>query len=403
MRLLLLSLVVLTLAVAVGNVLLSDPGLVVLSHGDWMLRTSLSVFVILLLLAVVILFLLLRALVAAWALPHRLGRWVQARRQRRAQDGLARGFLSLAEGNWDRAERLLADSAADSRMPLVHYLAAAQAAQQQNALDRRDRYLSLAHANRPDADLAVGLTQAELQMRGRQWDQALVTLSHLRNVSPRHAQVLKLLAQLYQEAGEWQHLQALLPELRRCKAYSAEDADALEARVWLGLLERAAEDADSEALVRFWSGLARRQRRDPRLVEAYCARLLGRGQGEQAEPLLRKTLERSWDPGLVRLYGRLEGGDAIAQLARAERWLAERPEDPDLLLSVGRLSLRSGLWGKARSYLQTCIAVAPTPEGYRLLAEALDHMGDSAGASACFRRGLQLAAGGERSLLPAKA
>ena len=89
----------------------------------------------------------------------------------------------------------------------------------------------------PSADVAVSLTQAELQLADHQLEQALATLKHLRSVAPKHTYVLRLLRRLYEQLGDWEHLRELLPELRRRKV--EDDADlaktlgfALTSRAW---------------------------------------------------------------------------------------------------------------------------------------------------------------------------
>ena len=54
------------------------------------------------------------------------------------------------------------------------------------------------------ADIAVGVVQAELQLDADQKEQALATLQHLREVSPKHPYVLQLLQNLYSEMNQWQ-------------------------------------------------------------------------------------------------------------------------------------------------------------------------------------------------------
>ena len=83
--------------------------------------------------------------------------------------------------------------------------------------ERRDAYIRLAHENMPSADVAVSLTQAELQLADHQLEQALATLRHLRSVAPKHTYVLRLLRRLYEQLGDWEHLRELIPELRRRK------------------------------------------------------------------------------------------------------------------------------------------------------------------------------------------
>ena len=64
--------------------------------------------------------------------------------------------------------------------PLINYLGAAKAAQEQGAFERRDNLLQKAYRVAPEADLAIGLTQAELEIEQHQFEHAMATLNHLR-------------------------------------------------------------------------------------------------------------------------------------------------------------------------------------------------------------------------------
>ena len=139
---------------------------------------------------------------------------------------------------------------------------------------------------------------------------------------------------------------------------------------------------------------------DPEYIAGYARALLAAGAEEDALRSVTGALKRGWNASLVRLFGELSSDDSMASLKRAEGWLAQHGDDPALLLTLGRMSLRCGLWGKARSYLESYVQKEPTPEGFRLLAEALEHLGDRETALRYHRQGLALATSEQTSPLP---
>ncbi|WP_399361225.1 heme biosynthesis HemY N-terminal domain-containing protein [Thiohalobacter thiocyanaticus] len=60
----------------------------------------------------------------------------------RARHSLNQGLLALSEGDWPRAEKLLVEHADDSESPLLNYLAAARAAQDQGRMPAANQYAS---------------------------------------------------------------------------------------------------------------------------------------------------------------------------------------------------------------------------------------------------------------------
>ena len=97
------------------------------------------------------------------------------------------------------------------------------------------------------------------------------------------------------------------------------------------------------------------------------------------------------DQRLLEIYGELETTRPAAHLAHIEAWLTRRGEDPALLLTAARLCMQNQLWGKARSYLETSLAIRPNVVGYRLFGRLLEKMGEADAAAEAFRLGLEAA------------
>jgi len=367
-----------------------DSGYVLLAHGDYRIETSLVVFLLFAALAFGLLYFVLRFLLRVWHAPGDARRWRRRRDTRNARESLTRGLLELSEGNWDKAERYLLQHAETSGTPLLNYLAAARAAQFGGDSGRRDLHLQQAHRSLPSATVAVGLTQAELQFSQHQFEPALATLQHLHGVAPKHPHVLNMLQRLYQRLGEWEQLRALLPELRHRKILTDDEFQSLELRVYRELMGQPDIGDDAQALSHFWKRVPKPLRREPMLLEDLALRLLTLGRGAQAEPMLRNVLTKHWNPRLVELYGLIAGKDVSVQLKVAEGWLNGRPDDPDLLLALARMSLRNELWGKARGYFEASLANRPRADAYRELGELLDQLGENDAAADCYRKGLRL-------------
>lgn len=372
----------------IGAVVVHDSGYVLLSAGVYTVEMSLALLLMLLVAAFAGVYFLIRLFVRTRRLPGDVRNWKQRRGARLAQNAMTRGLLEMSEGNWQTAEKRLVRYADRSETPLLNYLAAARAAQLQGEHDRRDAYIRLAHENMPSADVAVSLTQAELQLADHQLEQALATLRHLRTVAPKHTYVLRLLRRLYEQLGDWEHLKELIPELRRRKVESADDLRSLELKTHRRLLEQAFPSSDRKHLPQVWAGVPKALKNDPQIVSDYAGYLQERGQDEEAEKLLRDALKQGWNAQLVELYGLLECKEPGKHLSRLEKFLKEHPEDPTLLLTLGRLSMRAQLWGKARGYLEACVNRNGPVEAFRELARLLEHMGEEDNALQIYRQAL---------------
>lgn len=321
--------------------------------------------------------------------------WSRRNRSRRVQIAIEQGQMDLAEGRWASAQKHLARAAEAERQPLLFYLGAARAANELGHYEESDKLLERALQRQPQAELAIALSHAQLQVDRADTDGALNTLQAMHVRHPHNVQVLRQLQRLHQQRGDWTALIRLLPELRKDKVLPAKELAELESRAWGQNLNLAAQretegEAALQSLQRAWQQLTSAQRQEPALVLAYAEQLRQLGAQGEAEEVLRGALKRSYDSHLVRLYGLLRGKDPVKQLQTAEGWLKAHPADPSLLLTLGRLCLQNSLWGKARDYLENSLKLQRNPEACAELARLLAQLGETDRSNQLFQEGLNL-------------
>jgi HemY protein len=385
--------VVLFISAFGAHFLLADPGYVIINFRGYVIEMSVPVLAGLAVALVLVVWLIRKLIVA----PRRLGEAAGRYRSARSGAKLTKGMIAVAEGNFSRGEKMLGRAASTSDSPLFNYLQAARAAHLQGQDNRRDEWLRLAFKETPEAANAVLLTQAEFQLDRGQSEQALATLRRLEEDSGNHAHALALMGRLYFKLEDWESLAELLPRLRKNTQLEPETLDRWAIRVHQQALDTA---ADVEVLDQAWKGIARKLRSDLTLLIAYYEGLVRLGLHDRAEKELAAALRTDWRGPLVRLFGLVEATDTTKQLKRAEGWLKNHGEDPDLLLTAARLCLRNELWGKARSYLETVINMRPTPEAYREYGNLLTQMGEADAAAEAYRDGLGMFAAKPLTAIP---
>lgn len=397
MRRLITYCILLLLSIYVGLKMHASPGYVLITYQDWALETSLWVSVFAMLITVVVLYKLTQLLNFLRDIPRRLRQWLGQRRRHQSQRLTSQGLRFLAEGNWRQAEKSLLKSAGDSESPLINYLAAANAAQGQKDVKKRDEYLHRALMSADDAQVAVGLTQAELQLDTHELVQARDTLEHLNRIVPRHPQVLKLLQKVYVDLGDWAKVQLLMPELRRKKILSAEEMLALEKELYLVLLKQQLASATADELSRIWRDVPHYLHEDPDLLVQYTDALLAYQAIPEAEKLLSKALNRHWDRKLLRQFAKVPSAHPSKQLSYAESWLKSYPTDAALYVCLGKLCIRNRLWGKAQGYLVKARELEASPGILYDLGQVYEHLNDNTLAMSCYRQGLALEAQNPRN------
>ncbi|MCG8378324.1 MAG: heme biosynthesis protein HemY [Proteobacteria bacterium] len=393
MKLLITSLIALLVAVIIGSIAGSDTGYVMFSISGWTIQTSATLFVTILFLGFVLIYLIVRSIVRFIQMPQDIRIWRKHRHQRRAEKYLTEGLLHMTEGRWRQAERDFCKAAPYSRAPHVNYLCAARAAQESGAIDKRDDYLRLAYQNNPEASVAVGITQAELQLNQQQTEQALATLKHLQHKQPEQNQVRQLLLSTYTNLNDWQSVIKLLPSIKKTGLYTREQLESKQLEAYSGLLKDAGNLNNLDKLNKTWNDTPSKLKRHFYLIEVYVTERLRFEDTSDCEVLIRAALKQRWDHMLVRLYGLIISTDLNKQLTTAENWLTNHTRDPILLLTLGRICMNNHLWGKARNYLQESINIQPNPEAYYEYAKLHEHEGSPENAAVCYEKGLTLATG----------
>ncbi|MCP5162279.1 MAG: heme biosynthesis protein HemY [Hahellaceae bacterium] len=381
---LILILLALTAAAGLSLFLGQDSGYLRLAWGNYILETSLWVAIALFFLLNGAVLVILKSFNLVSQSSYRLGDWHSQRRKLRARRRTTLGLLAYAEGNWQRAQKQLSAAAPDADTPLINYLAAAQAAHELGLQKESETLLRKAYDSTPGADVAVGLTQAQLSLANNDYEQGLATLLRLRKQLPDHPFILKLLKNVYLKLEDWQQLGLLIPDLRRAGIIETAELDALERQTWLNLLTHAADEIrrqhgssrNIELLNRLWDRLPSTMRKDETVIHAYASHLAALGAADQAETLIRKVVRHHWSDMLIDLYGRIDSEHKEEQLISAENWLKERPNNATLLLALGRLSLRNELWGKAKEYFETSLRLKQNRETLAELCRLSAHLGE---------------------------
>lgn len=377
------------LGALLANLLLADAGYVALRFAGRLVEMSAVTFLLLLIASYFVVRLITRAISARqlWR------RNQEQRRLERARRSLGQGLLELSEGEYEAAEKTLTRYARDAENPVAHYLVAARAADLQGAGPRRDELLARALEATTDRRAPVLIMQAEIHLKHKQLASALATLEQLEASGESSARGLLLLSRVHRQTGAWQRLLEIEPRLRSTRGIPPAVADETVAQIYLDRLKAGGAAAEPAQLASAWKDMPKSLARRPDIVVAYARSLMACDDYESAEAALRESIERSWDESTVLTYGELEMEEPFRVLERAESWLPEHSEDAALLLTCAHLAMRAELYGKARTYLETSIAIRPRLDAYQLLASLMEQLGERERALTALNDALAFAVG----------
>jgi HemY protein len=252
----------------------------------------------------------------------------------------------------------------------------------------RDDYLRLAHESDNRADLAIGITQARLQLDSGQLEQGLATLKRLHRMTPSHDFILELLEQVLLQLKDWEGLLDILPSLKHRHLLSERTVEQLTQRAYLGLLEQCTLDADKKFV---WQRIPAEWRIDADILVMYLPVLIHENDMITAETLIKHSLKKTWDTRLVDFYGQVNIPDLDRQIKYAEAWQKPHPEDPAVLLCLGRLYAAKQIWGHARSLLEMSLSIKPCAQTHFALGQVYEGLADPAQAAKHYEQGLKMA------------
>ena len=394
--------VFLGLSITIFLDLTSDPGYVLLAWRNYTFETSLFALAVALLLLWFLWQLLAHLL--GWLNPLQwltAGRRLRDRRNTRSRT--QEGLLHLARCNWQAAYNQLMRGARERDGTLFNFLGAARAACQ---LDRRDLWLDcLNQASRrfPHDASTINEVRAELLFQSGLYEQCLAVLEQLRKSAINDNHLLGMLKDVYVKLENWQSLGELMPLLVKNGVLDKDEQAALERRVFAAKLKDMAEplsrndsgrDGHLALLCKTWKKAPDSLREHEALV-VHMVRLLTEVNAHQeAADVLESHLGRIWSDALIGIYGSRVMGNAAKQLVHGEIWLKERPRNAMLLLALGRLCLRNGLWGRAKDYFEASLASKATAEVCGELSRLTRQLGDQAASDRYFMRFLELSGSG---------
>ncbi|MEW9899100.1 heme biosynthesis HemY N-terminal domain-containing protein [Chitinivorax sp. PXF-14] len=398
MKLLLWLIAVFTAAVAVTMLAGVNDGYALFVVPPYRLDTSLNALIILIVVVFVIVYGLFRLTFNALDLPRQVKAYHRRRAQEQARMALFDALEAYFEGRYNRAEReagRVLELEEDGRGKALAALLAARSAHVVRDFDKRDNYLSQAGVADEHARLARYMTQAELLSDQRDHVAALEALEEAKLLAPKLTSALRLELKIRQQRGEPEAVLRLLDTLQKSEAIDAPAAQRI--RLAANVERLKSEPMSAKALREWWHKLGKEERLQPRLAALAARRMLLLDNCEMAAEVIVNALDENWDGELVELFGTMacSGGACGDKLLKhtqlAESWLPKHAKDAALLLTLGRLCQAQSLWGKARSYFEASLAVAPSLVAHIELAQLLEQLDQHDEAARHFKQSVDLA------------
>lgn len=389
MRLVLWSLVLAALAVGIALFAQRSTGYVVIVSAPYRIELSVNLLVFLVVAGYFAFYFAVRLVATLLAIPRRVHTYRAERERTGQRRALNDALLAFFQGRYASAEKTAAQALLGEDTKGIAAIIAARSAHELGRFTEREQFLDHAKGTAPGVDQARLTTLADLLVSQGRHAEALAVLKDLSARDSRNLRLLRLKLQAEQALRNWDEVLETVASLVKLGGLAPGEAAAARRAAHLGNLAQRSQDA--AALEAYWKSLPSEMRNDAAVAATGARQHLALGNHDAARAIIEQALEREWNPGLVALYGEAAGSNALPQIERAEQWLRRHARDPALLLALGKLCMKQGLWGKAQSYIEASLALEPTHDGHMTLAALMEQLGKPQEAVRHFRRGAELA------------
>ncbi len=381
-------LVLAVLGALLAQLLLQDPGYVLVRFRGSDYQTTVAAglgLLLALMFGLAVLWNLFRLPFVAW----------KRHRERRARAQLVDGLHAHQRGEYQRAEQLLKQAAAHAESGNLARIHAAHA-----AAARGDDVAASAHVDalgEHDATSQALLRAEHALARGLPSDALAALDAPLAQPLPPRG--LQLRAEALAASGRGFEAYGLLGALRQQHALPTSRLDLLQAQWAAQALQQA---GNASELADRWDALPQGVQTTAAVVAAYAGRAAAMGWNEAATRSLEQALDRQWDEDLADLYGQLDIARLEERRAKAELWLQAHPSSPALLLAVARLAKAQGQLPQAERALHRAIAQGAGSPAWEVLGDIAVQSGDESRARLAYANALRSQRGASLLDLPGR-
>lgn len=347
----LLLIAVLAAAIIFGPALSDTQGLVHIAAGDYVIETSLTTAVILLVIAFVVIWLVLRFLGWVLHIPGLSRAFMRRHGNKKALSLASEAVMAFEEGDFERALAITKRLRANGQASVGTLFIAAKSAFALGQYDITRTVLDEAGKYGRHALVASAVVRARLNLRLGNSQAASEILSDLKkNVSSRT--VTELLYECHRNERDYAAMQKMVPQLLRQKIISKDEARHINMTY---IEEKLQNAATASELSRLYGSLTRDERRNPSVVGPVVNKMMLLGDVSHARKICLDLLKSNPDPEVLENIATWEISipDVLRLLKKqASGNLIASQVNVPLLKAIGNLELHEGQLKDAQAHYE---------------------------------------------------
>lgn len=375
----------------VGTQFSGQQGYVLISIADKTLEMSVTTLVIFVAIFFAAFFIVEIILKKIFRMGSDTWNWFSVRKLKRSRRFTNEGIIKLVEGDWKLAEKKVTRWANHHDMPLLCYLVASEAAQEQGDYQKRDYYLELA-SKQEHSQLAVELTKARLSLHEGEYEKAVTALNTLAEAYPNNPRLLTMLKTAYLHLEEWPKLLELLPRLKRNKLLTLSQFEKLMEQAQVGFIQQAGDTKERDVVLDRWSQLPKIARNNSKLFTTFIHALIGAKADDDAFTFIKERIKKSPSTEIYALLSELNMLDMHPAMVLLEQAISKDGNNAEAHSALARLYMQQEKLAEAQKHFEAALALRSSIADYTYLAEVLEKQDMDSAANDVSRKALALIA-----------
>lgn len=354
LRILFLMLLVLA-GLILGPYIAGSQGYVRIETEGKVIEMSLVMLVIFFAVAMAVIYLLEWIVSRFLRLSRNTYQWFGVRKRKKAQKQTLEGLMKMTEGDYSKAEKLISRNAKHSDEPVLNFIKAAEAAQQQgDSLSANKHLMEAAKLAGPNS-VAVELARTRLLLQQEKLPAARSAVDSLLELAPNNVDALRLAIEIYQKSKAYKALDNVIENVGQRSFLNDEEYQSLSHLADDGILDEILNEEGQEGLLKWWENQPGRRRRSVYTRIALINRLIDSDDHDSAADISLETLKKFEDEQLEGLFISLtrlqaeQDSKLVKVLAKRGSKARENYSD-DYARALGYIYTRNGLFDKAKPY-----------------------------------------------------
>ncbi|MBV7388854.1 heme biosynthesis protein HemY [Pasteurellaceae bacterium TAE3-ERU1] len=394
-----------------GPYLSGKQGYVLISTADYNIEMSIPTLVVFFVVSLAVIYLLQWLVSRFFKMSNNTYHWFSRRKRVKAEKQTMAGLIKMNEGDYSKAEKLIAKNAKHAPEPVLNFIKAAEAAQQKGDDLNANHYLMEATKLAGNDNLVVEIARARIMLMQGKVSAARSAIDSLLVACPHNPEVLRLAVDIYLQSKAYAHLDELYNRVENRLNYSNEQLLALKHTIEDGLQDEKLNEEGVDGLLAWWKAQSRARHNDPYAQIGMLKRLLAANDHESAYDFAldgaKRVNAKADKLALLEQLPLLQWEKNNKLIKVLEKQLVSC-DDAQLQVAysraLGYLNARIDAFEQAKTYLDNLISEPALSQAadYTMAAYVYEQLGDHSGAQKIREQGLTQAMGKTPNPVPAQ-